>query len=79
MRVTVRRTEERPPDSAEGASLAIVEEEPLPPVEPQNAGLIRIEAPMVGTFYRASQPGAPPFVEEGDAVAAARRSASSRR
>ena len=25
--------------------------------------------PMVGTFYRASQPGAPPFVEEGDAVA----------
>lgn len=25
---------------------------------------------MVGTFYRASQPGAPPFVEEGDAVTA---------
>jgi acetyl-CoA carboxylase biotin carboxyl carrier protein len=25
---------------------------------------------MVGTFYRASQPGAPAFVEEGDAVAA---------
>jgi len=24
---------------------------------------------MVGTFYRASQPGAPPFVEEGDPVA----------
>jgi acetyl-CoA carboxylase biotin carboxyl carrier protein len=24
---------------------------------------------MVGTFYRASQPGAPPFVEEGDVVA----------
>ena len=23
---------------------------------------------MVGTFYRASQPGAPAFVEEGDAV-----------
>ena len=23
---------------------------------------------MVGTFYRASSPGAPPFVEEGDAV-----------
>jgi acetyl-CoA carboxylase biotin carboxyl carrier protein len=23
---------------------------------------------MVGTFYRAPQPGAPPFVEEGDAV-----------
>ena len=25
---------------------------------------------MVGTFYRAPQPGAPPFVEEGDPVAA---------
>jgi acetyl-CoA carboxylase biotin carboxyl carrier protein len=24
---------------------------------------------MVGTFYRAPSPGAPPFVEEGDAVA----------
>jgi biotin carboxyl carrier protein len=24
---------------------------------------------MVGVFYRAAQPGAPPFVEEGDAVA----------
>jgi acetyl-CoA carboxylase biotin carboxyl carrier protein len=32
-------------------------------------GFVRIEAPMVGTFYRASQPGAPAFVEEGDAVA----------
>ena len=25
---------------------------------------------MVGTFYRAPQPGAPPFVQEGDTVAA---------
>jgi acetyl-CoA carboxylase biotin carboxyl carrier protein len=32
--------------------------------------VIRVEAPMVGTFYRASSPGAPPFVEEGDAVGA---------
>ena len=30
--------------------------------------IVRVEAPMVGTFYRAPQPGAPPFVEEGDAV-----------
>ena len=27
-----------------------------------------ILAPLVGTFYRASQPGAKPFVEEGDVV-----------
>jgi len=27
-----------------------------------------IVAPMVGTFYRAANPDAPPFVQEGDAV-----------
>lgn len=27
-----------------------------------------IVAPMVGTFYRAANPGAAPFVQEGDAV-----------
>ena len=31
---------------------------------------IRVESPMVGIFYRAPQPGAPPFVEIGDVVAA---------
>jgi acetyl-CoA carboxylase biotin carboxyl carrier protein len=31
-------------------------------------GLVRIESPMVGTFYRGSEPGAPPFVEPGDVV-----------
>ena len=36
--------------------------------EPTGDGIVRVEAPMVGTFYRAPQPGAPPFVEEGDAV-----------
>jgi acetyl-CoA carboxylase biotin carboxyl carrier protein len=29
-----------------------------------------IVSPLVGTFYRAAQPGAKPFVEEGDVVAA---------
>jgi len=30
--------------------------------------LITVEAPMVGTFYRASSPTADPYVQEGDAV-----------
>jgi acetyl-CoA carboxylase biotin carboxyl carrier protein len=30
--------------------------------------LITVEAPMVGTFYRASSPGAEPYVKEGDVV-----------
>jgi acetyl-CoA carboxylase biotin carboxyl carrier protein len=32
------------------------------------SSLITVEAPMVGTFYRASSPSAPPFVNEGDVV-----------
>jgi acetyl-CoA carboxylase biotin carboxyl carrier protein len=31
-------------------------------------GLTSVRAPMVGTFYRAPKPGAPPFVEVGAAV-----------
>lgn len=30
--------------------------------------LLPITAPMVGTFYRAANPEAPPFVEEGDTI-----------
>ncbi len=32
------------------------------------AGSVEIRAPMVGTFYRAPSPGAPPFVEIGSTV-----------
>ena len=31
-------------------------------------GLVAVAAPLPGTFYRAPRPGAPPFVEIGDAV-----------
>jgi oxaloacetate decarboxylase alpha subunit len=70
MRVSVRRTDDRP-------ALAPVPAAPLPDEEvelaptpvPRPGDLLRVESPMVGTFYRAPQPGAPPFVEEGDAVA----------
>jgi oxaloacetate decarboxylase alpha subunit len=71
MRVSVRRT----PDpiepvlaSAAGEGAATEAEEALAAQEPSGDGIVRVEAPMVGTFYRAPQPGAPPFVEEGDAV-----------
>ena len=72
MRVSVRRTPE-PIDNVLAA--AAPEPEPvtdvdaaLPAPQPAGDGIVRVEAPMVGTFYRAPQPGAPPFVEEGDAV-----------
>ncbi len=66
-RVSVRRTEEPPPVESPGPAPA-AQPEPVT-AAPETDGAIRIEAPMVGTFYRAPQPGAPPFVEEGDAVA----------
>jgi acetyl-CoA carboxylase biotin carboxyl carrier protein len=34
------------------------------------AGLVTVPAPMVGVFYRAPEPGAPPFVEVGSTVEA---------
>jgi oxaloacetate decarboxylase alpha subunit len=43
-------------------------EEPAPELAPGD-GLVTVASPMVGTFYRASKPGAAPFVEEGDPVA----------
>src|SRR4051794_22231965 len=66
-RVSVRRT---PEPMYVPAPAAPAPEGELPPVAPRDNGLARVESPMVGTFYRAPAPGAPTFVEEGDAVAA---------
>jgi len=65
MRVTVRRTAEV---QAAAAAPAVVEEEPASVETPSSNGLVAIEAPMVGVFYRAPEPGAPAFVEVGDTV-----------
>ena len=40
---------------------------PAAPVEPEEDGF-EVTAPMVGTFYAASSPGAAPFVQVGDRV-----------
>ena len=70
MRVTVRRTDERTDLAVVPGSVptAPEHEEPEGATEPPSNDLIRVESPMVGTFYRAPQPGAAPFVEEGDTV-----------
>jgi oxaloacetate decarboxylase alpha subunit len=69
-RVSVRRTPE--PTYAPPPSAVLPAETDLapPPAPPRDDSLVRVESPMVGTFYRAPAPGAAPFVEEGDAVAA---------
>ena len=44
---------------------------PAAPVEDRpSASGFEIEAPMVGTMYRAPSPGAPPFVEVGSRISA---------
>ena len=67
MRVSVRRTEERP-ELELAAPLADDELGDLPVLPAAAAGAIRVESPMVGVFYRAPEPGKPAFVEIGDVV-----------
>jgi oxaloacetate decarboxylase alpha subunit len=67
MRVSVRRADERAPLQI-AAPLAQDEEAELPVLPAAAAGSIRVESPMVGVFYRQSEPGTPPFVEVGDVV-----------
>jgi oxaloacetate decarboxylase alpha subunit len=69
-RITIRRSDEGAAAGApvgSSASTEAVNERP-PAVLPGD-DVIRIESPMVGTFYRAPEPGADPFVHEGDPVA----------
>jgi acetyl-CoA carboxylase biotin carboxyl carrier protein len=63
--------------AAAGASVAATRSTAAPAPEPANAGtppaaadpsLKDITAPLLGTFYRAPKPGAPPFVEVGSMV-----------
>jgi acetyl-CoA carboxylase biotin carboxyl carrier protein len=70
MKVSVRRSEE--PPAAPGLSPGSSESPEGEPVVPARApsSLVRVEAPMVGTFYRAPEPGAPPYVQVGDIVVA---------
>jgi acetyl-CoA carboxylase biotin carboxyl carrier protein len=42
--------------------------DPPPLAERETEGVVNIRAPMMGTFYRAPKPGAPPFVEVGAVV-----------
>jgi len=54
-----------PPPQPAGGAPAV---EPDPALEPAGVELAVIKSPIVGTFYRSSEPGASPFVEVGDTV-----------
>ena len=71
LRLTVGKTPVAAASSRPPASAPAPEETPAPAPRKLREipdGLIAIPAPMVGTFYPAPQPGAPPFVSPGDRV-----------
>jgi oxaloacetate decarboxylase alpha subunit len=71
MRVSVRRADEPGTMVAAvpGLVAAVAPVEADLPSALSDSSTIRVESPMVGVFYRAPQPGSPPFVEVGDVVA----------
>ena len=54
------------PGGATSAPVAAAPKEPTPPSEDKD--LFIVKSPIVGTFYEAPSPGAPPFVGPGDRV-----------
>jgi len=67
MRVTVRSGVDR--GAVSSAPLASAEFEQTPEMRPTE-GMIAVNSPMVGTFYRAPNPGTPPFVQLGETIEA---------
>jgi len=69
MRVSVRRADEPVLAAAVGVAPVVDADVANSTAEPRGAdGVVRIESPMVGVFYRSSNPGAPAFVDVGDTV-----------
>jgi acetyl-CoA carboxylase biotin carboxyl carrier protein len=53
---------------APGAAVAPSAAEPLPSAAGEDVELAIVKSPIVGTFFRASEPGARPFADVGDVV-----------
>jgi oxaloacetate decarboxylase (Na+ extruding) subunit alpha len=66
LRITVRKQEERPPPVVMAPHVAAAADGEAH--EPEVSSSIRLESPMVGTFYRSPSPSQPAFVDEGDRV-----------
>jgi len=61
-----------PPAPAAAPEMATTPVVPAPPAAPKEPapeeGLHTVKSPIVGTYYEAPSPGAPPFVKPGDSV-----------
>ncbi|WP_165494996.1 acetyl-CoA carboxylase biotin carboxyl carrier protein [Actinomadura roseirufa] len=58
---------------AQGAAAVAISAAAVPVAEEEEPAGVEVTAPLVGTFYRAPSPDAPPFVEVGDMVEAGRQ------
>jgi acetyl-CoA carboxylase biotin carboxyl carrier protein len=56
------------PLAAAPAPVAAAAPAPAAPVANENANLITIKSPMIGTFYRSGSPDKPSFVNVGDKI-----------
>ncbi len=82
LKVRIRKAAEPVPQTVQAPAPPVVLSAPSVPVVPQESAgglgdlaseppgveLAVVKSPIVGTFYRSSEPGAPPFVEVGDTV-----------
>jgi acetyl-CoA carboxylase biotin carboxyl carrier protein len=53
---------------ADGAATVAAPAAAPPAPEPPRENLLEVKSPMVGTFYRAPEPGAQPYVSEGSRI-----------
>jgi acetyl-CoA carboxylase biotin carboxyl carrier protein len=69
-RAEVAQTSASPPPAAPAREPAAAAPAPSVPARQRRAaeGEFELKAPMVGTFYHAPRPGAPPFVDVGSEV-----------
>ncbi len=67
LRITVRKQDERPAPVVVTPAAAGIPADGAAP-EPEVSSAIRLESPMVGTFYRSPSPAQAAFVDEGDRV-----------
>jgi acetyl-CoA carboxylase biotin carboxyl carrier protein len=64
---TAEQQVRRAPRVEQAAAAEVAAEVPSPAAE-VGEGMVAVHPPLLGTFYRAPQPGAPPFVDVGDPV-----------
>jgi acetyl-CoA carboxylase biotin carboxyl carrier protein len=55
-------------NTAPAASAPVAAPAPVTPAEPASSSLVTIKSPMIGTFYRASNPDSPVFASVGDEI-----------